>query len=101
MTSNQQDPHRPGFEGWALDNLPQGYSLDMDEGDYADSRTRVAFYAFKAGLDRAERIRRIVEETGISADSVRLFMWIAENGDWTAEAANKALGHLARIPDKR
>lgn len=56
MISHQQHPMRPSFEVWARDHLPQGYSLAMEEGDYIETVTRVAFSAFRAGMVRAAQI---------------------------------------------
>ena len=40
------------FKFWAGEHLGQGYSLDLEDGSFADPVTRWAFIAYKAGIKR-------------------------------------------------
>jgi hypothetical protein len=49
MIADTARPEYADFCVWAKDYLSQGCSLATEEGDFIDSKTRIAFSAYRAG----------------------------------------------------
>jgi hypothetical protein len=49
MIADTARPEYADFCAWAKDHLAQGCSLATEEGDFTDSKTRIAFSAYRAG----------------------------------------------------